>query len=75
MNDLEQLKKLGEQIEKQKLKNAVDLGWLVRLTERERRIVQNCRDYANGDPGGITGHATMIVVNKMANLLDEAGSK
>lgn len=38
--------------------------------EREWRLVGNCRVYAKNDPAGLPGHNLMLIVAKMADLLD-----
>jgi hypothetical protein len=46
--------------------------WRMRLEERERGLVANCEAYAGGNPAGLPGHNLMILVDKMAQMLDEA---
>lgn len=38
--------------------------------ERERRLIANCRDYGRNDPAGLPGHNLMLIVAKMAEILD-----
>lgn len=44
--------------------------WLDEFYERERRLILNCRNYADGDPAGLPGHNLMLIVAKLADLLD-----
>lgn len=46
-------------------------SWTRQLDERERRLVQNCCTYASSDPAGLPGHNLMIIVAKMAAILDD----
>jgi hypothetical protein len=49
-----------------------DMYWLrENFDERQRRLIYNCRAYANSDPAGLPGHQLMLIVSKMADLLDE----
>lgn len=48
------------------------MKWLEALDERDRRLVQNCTAYANGNPAGLPGHQLMLIINTMAQLLDNA---
>lgn len=45
--------------------------WPYRLTDRQRKLVENCRQYARGDPAGLPGHTLMLTIARMADLLDE----
>lgn len=36
------------------------------LDEREQRLINNCLQYADGDPAGLPGHDLMIVIAKLA---------
>lgn len=46
-------------------------SWLTYFDERQRRLIQNCRDYAEKDPAGVPGHNLMIIIGRMADLLDD----
>lgn len=39
------------------------------LDDRERRLIQNCKDYANGFPAGLPGHQIILLVAKLAEKL------
>lgn len=39
------------------------------LSAREHALIDNCRQYAQGEPAGLPGHNLMIVVAKLANAL------
>ena len=45
--------------------------WYSEFDERQLRLVANCRNYAKNDPAGVPGHNLMILIAKMAKLLDE----
>lgn len=47
-----------------------DPGWLAEFDERQRRLIANCQVYASHDPAGLQGHNIMLIVDKMASLLD-----
>lgn len=38
--------------------------------ERERRLIANCRGYGRNDPAGLPGHNLMLIIAKMAEILD-----
>jgi hypothetical protein len=40
------------------------------FTEREIRLIKNCRTYVQDDPAGLPGHNLMIIIKKFADLLD-----
>lgn len=40
------------------------------FTERDLTLVENCQAYADGNPGGLPGHALMLVVAKLARLVN-----
>ena len=56
---------MKEQTEYTYLKN----GQTILITERELRLIANCREYTNGDPAGLPGHNLMIIVAKLADVL------
>ena len=35
------------------------------LNERERRLVNNCCEYAYSDPAGLPGHNLMVIIHKL----------
>jgi hypothetical protein len=45
--------------------------WREQLSERERGLVGNCEQYAAGNPAGLPGHNLMLLIAKLANVLDE----
>jgi len=40
------------------------------FTERDLTLVENCQVYAAGNPGRLPGHALMLVVAKIARLVN-----
>jgi hypothetical protein len=46
-------------------------GWLSEFDERQRQLIANCKLYAQNDPAGLPGHNLMVIIAKMAQLLDE----
>ena len=55
---------IAEAVEKQRL------GWWWHLDERQRQLVDNCITYASHEPAGLPGHNLMLIVAKMAELLN-----
>lgn len=51
--------------------NDLDTSWMSVFDEREKRLIYNCVDYARRDPAGLPGHNLMLIVEKMAKLLDD----
>lgn len=45
--------------------------WLAALTDRERAEIQLCRYYAHTLAHGTAGHNQMMLIAKLADLLDE----
>lgn len=46
-------------------------GWRqVILDDRERSLVNDCVRYAQGDAAGLPGHNILLIIAKMADLLD-----
>ena len=46
--------------------------WLKHFDDRQRRLIANCRLYATSDPAGVPGHNLMMIIARMARLLDAA---
>ncbi len=42
---------------------------MIAFTDRERRLIDNCKTYTANDPAGLPGHNLMVIVAKLANLL------
>lgn len=40
------------------------------FTKREIALIGNCRTYNANDPAGLPGHNLMVIITKMANMLD-----
>jgi hypothetical protein len=45
--------------------------WTSHFDDRERRLINNCVDYATSDPAGLPAHNIMIIVAKMVKLLNQ----
>ena len=45
-------------------------AWREVLDEREQRLLGNCEEYADGEPGGFPGHTLILLVDKLAGILD-----
>jgi len=43
--------------------------WEDHFDLREFRLIQNCQEYAQGDPAGLPGHQLMLIVAKLIDLL------
>lgn len=39
------------------------------FTEREIRLIDNCKVYAANDPAGLAGHNLMMIIAKLSDLL------
>lgn len=48
------------------------MDWLQSFDERERRLIKNCINHAEDDPAGLPGHNLILIIAKMATLLDDA---
>lgn len=46
--------------------------WMAQFSERENKEIAFCKEYARNYAHGATGHNTMLVLAKMAALLDQA---
>ncbi len=44
---------------------------LLIFTERELRLVENCKDYAASDPAGLPGHNLLLIINKLDDLVGQ----
>lgn len=47
-------------------------SWDSALSEREFGLLKNCEQYAANDPSGVPGHALMLLIAKLAQMLDES---
>lgn len=45
--------------------------WRNQFDERQRRLIKNCSIYAENDPAGLPGHNLMLIIAKMASILDQ----
>lgn len=45
------------------------------FNKRERCLIANCIHYAHNDPGGLPGHMLMLLVSKMAAIIDMQDSQ
>lgn len=45
--------------------------WMQSFCDWELRLIRNCRTYARNDPAGFPGHKLILLIVKMAKLLDE----
>jgi hypothetical protein len=45
--------------------------WDAKFSDREKALIRNCEDYAGSDPAGLPGHQFMLIIAKMADLLDD----
>lgn len=41
------------------------------LSERELRLIENCKNYAASDPAGLPGHNLALIIAKLSSLLDD----
>lgn len=46
------------------------MDWTDHFDERQFNLIQNCRLYAANEPAGLPGHALMVIVATMADILD-----
>jgi hypothetical protein len=46
------------------------MGWRGQFDERQRGLIRNCEKYASDNPSGLPGHKLILIVAKMAQLLD-----
>jgi len=45
--------------------------WHKPFDKRALQLIENCRTYARNNPAGLPGHNLMLIVDKMAQLLDQ----
>ena len=48
--------------------------WIGQFDERQASLIHHCRQYVTDGASGLPGHQLMLIVAKMAALLDAAGS-
>ena len=53
---------------RQALLEDIRMGWLSEFDGRQRRLIANCRVYAENDPVGLPGHNLMVIIAKMAEV-------
>ena len=46
--------------------------WLEQFDERQKGLIHTCRQYVTDGAPGLPGHQLMLIVAKMAALLDAA---
>lgn len=47
--------------------------WKEEFSDRDKRLISNCIAYAHGDPAGVPGHNLMLIIAKMASVLEQQG--
>lgn len=47
--------------------------WIGQFDERQQGLIHSCRQYVTDGAPGLPGHQLMLIVAKMAALLDAAG--
>lgn len=62
------------QMEQMIMRSQPATDWLKHFDDTDRRRIANCRSYAKNDPAGMPGHNLMIIIDKMARLLETAGT-
>lgn len=54
-------------------KPAIDSdNWRRYFDSRQLGLIEDCRKYATGNPSGLPGHQLMLIINRMADLLEDA---
>lgn len=41
------------------------------FTERDLRLIENCKGYAGSDPAGLPAHNLLLIVDKLDNLVGQ----
>lgn len=41
------------------------------FTERELRLIENCKGYAASDPAGLPGHNLLLIIDKLDDLVGQ----
>ena len=49
--------------------------WIGQFAERQQGLIHSCRQYVTDGAPGLPGHQLMLIVGKMAALLDAAGGE
>ena len=49
--------------------------WIEQFDDRQRGLINSCRQYATDGAPGLPGHQLMLIVAQMAALLDAAGGE
>lgn len=51
------------------LEGALPSNNLPKLTDREIRLINNCKNHVANDPAGLPGHNLIIIIAKLSDLL------
>lgn len=62
---------LKDTIEKAMNRTPKQGDWLFYFDDRQRKLIKNCQDYASRDPAGLPGHNLMMIISRMADLLND----
>lgn len=46
------------------------MNWKAEFDEREQRLISNCVNHAKDDPAGLPGHNLILIIAKMAHVLN-----
>ncbi len=41
------------------------------FTERDLRLIENCKSYAGSDPAGLPGHNLLLIIDKLDDLVGQ----
>lgn len=41
------------------------------FTERDLRLIENCKSYVGSDPAGLPGHNLLLIINKLDDLVGQ----
>lgn len=60
------------------MKQTLEIGsdpWIDQFDDRQRGLINSCRQYVTDGAPGLPGHQLMLIVARMAALLDAAGGE
>lgn len=67
--DIQEAKEMEKMQEEERVAAEYEAFVLEHFSERELRLIENCRNYADNDPAGLPGHNLMIIVAKLADMV------
>ena len=66
-----ELAELEAEVTQRKIEHQL-LRWRAGFDDRQQQLIDNCKTYTGNNPAGLPGHNLMVIIERMAAMLDAA---